>query len=160
MAQAQAQPRQGGTDLTPVVILVGGIFLIVWNKIFGKDKEDKANEQKSGQLETGDYWSPSFWKQTKPPAGYEVPILKMATASEYAKQIYDSEGIFNDCETCLYDVFRKMNYFPQISFLAEVFSIKYKKDLFQYIKGFSNEEERATIFDIVSKYKYFRAKKK
>ena len=67
----------------------------------------------------------------------------------YAGRIYQSKGIFNDDESRLYSVFQAMPTQLQISYLSSVFTQQYKKDMLDYIKGFTNEEERAKIFDIV-----------
>lgn len=67
----------------------------------------------------------------------------------YAGRIYQSKGIFNDDESRLYSVFQSFPTQIQISFLSKTFTDVYKKDMLDYIKGFTNEQERSKIFDII-----------
>ena len=76
---------------------------------------------------------------------------------DLAKQIYDSKGVFNDDEDKLYNVFRNITTQWQLSLLSSVFSYKYKKDMLEYIKGFTNAEELAPILKQVQNYpQYFK----
>jgi len=73
----------------------------------------------------------------------------VTSMDNWAGRIYQSKGLFNDDESKLYDIFQNMKSQVQVSFLAQSFSQKYKKDMLDYIKGFTNEEERAKIYDII-----------
>lgn len=66
-----------------------------------------------------------------------------------AFDVKNSKGIFNDNEDALYNVFQNMKNQVQISYLADTFQKLNNKDMASYIKGFTNEEERAKIFRII-----------
>ena len=78
------------------------------------------------------------------------PSANFLTSFEnWAGRVYSSKGFFNDDESRLYDIFQNMKSQIQVSYLSLTFSQKYKKDMLDYIKGFTNEEERAKIYDII-----------
>lgn len=70
-------------------------------------------------------------------------------AKQFAQQVYDSNGWFNDDEEQLYDVFRNCRSKAHVSKVARFFSMEHKKDLFQYIVSFTSTRERATIDGIM-----------
>jgi len=65
------------------------------------------------------------------------------------KNVYDSKGVFKDDTAKLFSVFQTTKNLLQVSLLSKYFYIKYKKDLFEYIKSFTNAEEQSKILNII-----------
>lgn len=65
------------------------------------------------------------------------------------KNIYDSKGIFKDDMPKLYASFQACKNLLQVSLLSKYFYIQYKKDLFDFIKSYTNESEQAKLLDII-----------
>ena len=113
--------------------------------------------------------NPSYWKtllkdyKVKVYKNQEIPFTRLNMLLNtlqngktwefnflnWAGRIYNSKGVFNDDESRLYNVFQAMRSQLQISYLSDVFQKRYKKDMLDYIKGFTNEEERAKLFRII-----------
>ena len=64
-------------------------------------------------------------------------------------QIVVSKNLFNDDETRLYNAFQKIRSQLILSFVALRFSTKYNKDLWNFVKDFTNDAEQAKIFNIL-----------
>lgn len=85
--------------------------------------------------------------------GFEVTKqLKGLDFAALAKKIYDSKGTFKDDKPKLYSVFNTMQTQYQLSYLAGVFSAAYKKDLYQYLKTFLDDDEILPVLNIVKNY--------
>lgn len=65
------------------------------------------------------------------------------------KNVYDSKGIVKDDMPKLYSAFQTCKNLLQVSLLSKYFYIRYKKDLFEYIKSFTNTEEQSKILNII-----------
>lgn len=65
------------------------------------------------------------------------------------KNVYDSKGIIKDDIPKLYAAFQSCKNLIQVSLLSKYFYIKYKKDLFEYIKTFTNTEEQSKLLNII-----------
>ena len=68
------------------------------------------------------------------------------------KTILDAPRFFNDNEDSLYDVFRNIETQYQLARVSKLFSILYKKDLLEYLKGFLSANELKPILDQVKNY--------
>ena len=115
---------------------------------------DEKNEAKALEnLESSNYWEYNKFLLSVP-AG--AALLTQGGAAAYAADIYDAKGIFNDDEDKVYSVFRAMKTQSQVAALAKRFNQIYSKDLYNYIKGFFNEDEMLVLkklLDAKPKYK-------
>lgn len=124
---------------TRIVIL--GIVVIVSLKVIGLFdrllimlglKKNPDTEKLDKEAEDPDsFWNPNFYKAG--PAG--TLLLKVATADDLAKQIYDAIGLFDDDEEAVIAVFKSLRTQSQASFLAERFSLIYHADLLTWLRG-------------------------
>jgi len=76
-------------------------------------------------------------------------IFKQSVTDDFAKQIFNAKGFFNDDEDTIFSVFRQQKYRSQISWLAYRFRIMYKTDLYAYLRGFLNNKEILNVFEII-----------
>jgi hypothetical protein len=63
--------------------------------------------------------------------------------------ILNSKGLFNDDEDALYNIFTKLKSQFAISYVADQFGKQTNKNMFNYIKGFTNSEEQAKLYNIL-----------
>lgn len=89
------------------------------------------------------FWSPTFWRSQS-----GAIILKMEAAEQYARDIYNAFGPFNDCEECAIAVFKSLRYQTQCSFLAEVFARLYGQDLLTFLRGGGWPQDRLSDADV------------
>ena len=82
------------------------------------------------------------------PGPYEN-IKWLDSLSILIKNVYDSKGLFKDDIQKLYASFQACKNLLQVSLLSKYFYIRYKKDLFDYIKSFTNAEEQSKILNII-----------
>lgn len=137
-------------NLPLVPIILGGTVLYFAPKIMellglAKDKGDKT-------VDTAQYdavWTPKYYKDLA--AKGKIYILTQDSLKNFAKQVYDSKGFFNDDEDKLTGVFKAINYKTQVSQLAEYFFNTYKKDLYGFMNSFlDNDTEFVPIINIVN----------
>lgn len=113
--------------------------------------------------------SPLYWQLfRKKYPNQQVMLLTVASAEAYATRIHkamaDGYTVWVDDEAAIYDVFRNLKNWLQISMVSDAFSKKYKVNLLEYLKqgdnAFSpwaglNEDELKIVKDIIySKPKY------
>lgn len=137
-------------SIMPYVIIGGVIFAgyKLLQKIgLVKTAADAAASNAAASLQNANYFSPDYYKT----GGAGTLILTAAASDFLAKSIYDSKGIFNDDEDKLFGVFKSLKTKSQVSFLAEVFYRKYKRDMIAYINSFLNDKEMLTLKNIVDK---------
>lgn len=146
------------------LIYFGGIVLIYF--LFGKPILNKLGitkseiERKIDELNSSNPnlnpFSPLYRKQF---TSGVIQLIKQAQVQKLVKQIYDSLGNFSgDDEAAVIDAFKQLRYKTQVSYLAEVFSKTYNKDLLQYLvnpafyaySGLSDDELKI-IIDYVDK---------
>lgn len=105
----------------------------------GQDSKDLDNENSPTS-----FWSPTFYKSA--PTG--AWLLTSAAATQYANQIYDAVGGFNDDEEAVITVFKKLRAQSQVSQLADVFSQLYKADLLTFLRGGNWPQDRLSDADV------------
>ena len=88
-------------------------------------------------------WQPNFYKGKS-----GAPLLTMGVAEQYARTIYDSFGLFDDCEECAIGVFKQLRYQTQLSFLSEVFFKLYQQDLLTFLRGGLWPQDRLSDADV------------
>jgi hypothetical protein len=148
-------------DLIPIFWLAGGIigFTILRKVLIGLgiwDDPTSVKLDKEGQ-DPNSPWRPDFWRRSQ---NYSYTIDEN-TAKAYAKEIYDSFGMFDDCEECAIGVFRRLRTQANLSYLSDIFVQVYGEDLLTFLRGGLwpkdrlSDEDVATINDMISKLPSF-----
>jgi hypothetical protein len=134
-----------------IILAIGGIAILYFGgrKILQalnivSDKEDKTAENLGKE---------NFWDYTEflDKAPKNSIILSSSQGYQFANDIYNSYGYFNDDEEKLYGVFRNLKTKSQIASLCYWFNKKYNKDLYSYISSFLSSGELVKLNDIISK---------
>jgi len=76
-------------------------------------------------------------------------IISNDVASEYAKQIYDSKGIFKDNDSAVINIFKQVNTKGDVAKIVMAFSQKYGQDVGEYLR-FMDKDNYQLIFDYVN----------
>ena len=104
-------------------------------------------------------FSPLYWKQFK-----GAHILTQAQANAKADALYNAITNLGPKFDTILAVFKSLSYKTQVSFLADVFSRRYKRDLLDYLQnGRSNflvhnalrEDSLSTILQLVENMKTY-----
>lgn len=146
------------TDQYLPFILVAGVVFAGYKLLqkigLVKTAADAAAANAASSLQTANYFSTDFYKK-----GGAGTMILTAEASDYlAKAVYDSKGWFNDDEDKLYGVFKSLKTKSQVSFLADVFYQKYRRDMISYISSFLNDSELYKLKNIIDPLPNYRIK--
>jgi hypothetical protein len=127
-------------------ILYGGILVLVYLVLirFGLLGKPKNVNKLSG-FDTSTFKS-NVAKYTI--ASYPN-IISNDVASEYAKQIYDSKGIFKDNDSAVINIFKQVTTKGDVAKIVMAFSQKYGQDVGEYLK-FMDKDNYQLIFDYVN----------
>ncbi len=126
-------------------LIFAGVGIYFISK-FGKGVLDKLNitqskeEKEAMQLveSTPDVnpFNPGYYKTIKPKGNKKkIHLMKSSFALQFSKDIRDAIGYLTSDYTKILNVFQKLKYKSQVSFLCETFSKKYGDNLFEYIKS-------------------------
>lgn len=146
-------------DLLPIALILGGVLafdvikrileaLGLWDSKDTKELDDVSSDPSSA-------WNPNFWKQ-KPSNVAWTYAITTTQALQYAKEIYDSFGAFDDCEECAKGVFRQLRTKANVSFLADNFQQKYGKDLLDFLRGGLWPKDRLSDADVAEINRYIQ----
>jgi hypothetical protein len=126
-------------------ILYGGVLVLVYLVLirFGLLGKKKNVNRLSG-FDTSTFKS-NIAKYTI--ASYPN-IISNDVASEYAKQIYDSKGIFKDNDSAVINIFKQVSTRGDVAKVVLAFSDKYGQDVGEYLK-FMDKDNYQLIFDYV-----------
>lgn len=97
----------------------------------GLEKSQSTTNLDTAGANPASPWSPNFWKNA--PAG--ALILTSAAANADAEQIYNSIGFLHYNPDSVKAVIKGLKTQSQVSFLADIYSQKYQKDLLSDIRG-------------------------
>jgi hypothetical protein len=115
----------------------------------GDSVEDEAREKSITKLvkskDIKDYFKPSFWKEAADRNKKPI-LLTKAIALSTAKTIYDSIGFFYDTPEQALGAFKTLKYKSQVSWLAQIFYEKYKKDLYQFLNDRLDKDDQRLVF--------------
>jgi hypothetical protein len=75
--------------------------------------------------------------------------------SELVTEIYNSKGTVKDDMPRVFGVFTQLNSQIQIAFLSNLFYKIYKRDLLNFFLSYTNTEERAQLYKIISSKKLY-----
>lgn len=158
-----------------VVVAVIAIAFVIINKVFGitdgigsffKDAQEgtaeylnlkdtpeealirKRIEEEAARANTSSSpWSPDYYKSS--PQGSH--LITRAVANDLAKQIWDSVGTFYDDPESGYSALKQLSYKTQISWLADVFNMNYKRDLFSWLKlKYDTDSQRDVLANMIA----------
>lgn len=148
----QEEAKAIGTLIVVIVVVV--MVLLIFKDIragfksmnpFGESEESKFNKQ-FGQ---NPMWNPNTWKTGKK----GTLLLKVEQAKNFAAQIANAWGIFNDDEQAVFNVFRQLKSVAQVSEVADFYQLQTGKDLYGDLYHRLSDSELGTINKIVSKLK-------
>lgn len=89
-------------------------------------------------------FNPNFYKQY---VNYTYAITGQQ-ALDYAAQIYNAFGAFNDCEECVMNVFYALRTKSNVSFLADKFAQQYGQSLLPFLRGGWWPQDRLSDSDL------------
>jgi len=139
--------RTGSPDIAMPLALFG-LGLIVVNKIFGEDKEDKAAAAANLALETlpanRNPFNVNTYKAAKRPDASRY-VTKASSLHAAAVRIHKAIGIFTDDESAIMDGIKTARTRFEVYLIAYIFSKEYKEDLYAELKSNLNEKEIATV---------------
>ena len=136
--------KYGAIALAAVVVFkVFGAMDAVLEAIGVKDSQATKDLDQAGTNSTS-YWSPLFYKAA--PAG--TWLLKADFANQYADEIYNAMGGFNDDEDAAIAVFKRLRSQAQVSQLADVFNIRHQGDLLTWLRGGVWPQDRLSDADV------------
>lgn len=135
-------------NVIPILLIGGAIISFdllkklfesvgIWNSAETKQLDNQASNP-------GSYWNPNYYTQF---SSYSY-ALDTTQAAALAKQIYESFGMFNDCEECVKSVFKSLKTKSNVSFLAKVFAANYGQDLLSFLRGGIWPQDRLSDSDV------------
>lgn len=130
-----------------IVVIVSIKVLGLFDRLLemlGLKKSEDTQKLDEAATDPGSWWNPTFWKSGPP----GTLILKMETARQYAKRIYNAMGIFDDNEEEVKAVFRNMQTQSQASFLCDVFQQEYNIDCLNFLRGGMWPKDRLSDADV------------
>lgn len=180
---AQAQSIDTGKVLKNAFYIAGGILgFIALKKIaemFGliqtqAEKEIEAGTEQAGgdssTIQNNPYisFNPNYsvalikaFRKKYPKKDFNAIYQRGPSPEEYVKlstDLGDAKGYFNDDEEKLYSVFRRIQTQYQLSLLSMIFAHTYKKDLLEYLKSFTSDDEMQKILTMVKNYPQYYTK--
>lgn len=143
--------------ILPYVLVGGAIFAgykLLQKLGLIKTASEAAASNAASVLQTANFFAQDYYKT----GGAGTLILTNAAADFLAKSVYDSKGYFNDDEDKLFGVFKSLKTKSQVSYLADIFYQKYRRDMITYIRSFLNDNEMLTLKNIVDKLPNYKVK--
>lgn len=149
LLNSKNEKKKIGKIETKDILMIGAgvIGFTILNKIlqtFGIWKSPETKALDNIVNDSGSFWNPNYYKQF---SSYSYAITT-DQAAQYAKQIYDSFGMFNDCEECVKGVFRQLRTKANVSFLSEIFYRLYGQDLITWLRGGIWPQDRLSDSDV------------
>jgi hypothetical protein len=129
----------GTSDVMTIFYLLGGVIAFtlikkilekfgIWDSQDTKDLDHASEDPNS-------FWNPVFWQTAKPANAQWTYAITYSTAVDYAKQIYDAFGVFNDDEEAVIGVFKLCRTKANASYIAYAFQHEYGEDLLKFLRG-------------------------
>jgi hypothetical protein len=97
---------------------------------------------------------PVTWDTTKPPvtnsvackSSYTAEQIRKGIFAQWAKQVFDAKGIFNDNESAVNDVFfNKIRTRGDMYLLGQYFALNHQGEIISYITSFLSSNELEPI---------------
>jgi len=144
------------------IIAVAALGGIVYIYIKSKDKiKDIINPKATKKFDIGNPKSNPFqfglFLATANNVAKDItkaPRLTYKSVSGKIDQIYNAKGFFRglgpDDEAAVYAAFRDLRNKIQVAQLAEGFSLRYSKDLYQFLRDMLSDKEMNLVLDIIN----------
>lgn len=133
-----------GDILTLAAVVVG--FSLV-SKVFqglGIWDSPATKHLDAESSDPGSPWNPNYYRQFQ----NFTYAIDTKTAMQYASEMLDAFGPFNDCEECVISIFKRLRTKSNLSFLSDVFSQGYGQDLLSYLRGGTWPQDRLSDADV------------
>jgi len=97
---------------------------------------------------------PVTWDTTKPPvknsttckSSYTADQIRKGIFSQWARQVYEAKGLFNDNEAAVNDVFmNKIRTRGDMYLLGQYFALQHQSEIISYIRSFLSDTELTPI---------------
>lgn len=154
MKQKKAVGNVNPETVTAIILIAGGVLAFdLVSKLLQGLGIWQSNDSKSldaAATTAGSPWNPNFYKQY---TNYSYAI-STDQATTLANSIYNSFGIFNDCEDCVKAVFNSLQTQTEVSFLSKVFTDIYNQDLLSYLRGGMWPQDHLSDSDVAQINKY------
>ena len=138
------------TDNNKIILIGAGAVALIYFGVLNPIlqalgiKTTVANrELDTASTDPGSPWSPAMYKRVQ-----NARIMTRDSAAKLASELYNSFGVFNDCEECAIAVFKKLSFRTQVSFLAETFAQIYGQDMLTFIRGGAWPQDRLSDNDV------------
>jgi hypothetical protein len=163
-------PTKQTTDLyIKIGVIVGAYFLIlkpILEKLGIQSTPEEQEVKKRGeqaQISPLSAFSPTYYKTVK-----NAPLIKVAQAQQLASLLNKSVSgsLLGDDLGAIYNVFRRLQYKTQVSWIAKVYGDMYKRELINDLKNGAkdaaflwnfraglNDQEMDVIYNIVKNLK-------
>jgi hypothetical protein len=138
-------------DVMPFMLIGGGVlafsFIEKILQALGLWKDQDEKELDDTAVNPDSWWSPNFWR-SKPANEQWTFAIDTQTAIDWAADIWDSFGPFNDCEECAITVFKRCRTQSNASFLSDIFQQRYGQDLLTFLRGGWWPQDRLSDTDV------------
>lgn len=139
-------------DLLPIFLLVGGVLafdtirrilegLGLWDSRDTKNLDQAAADPNS-------WWNPNYWYNVKPAGANYSYSISFSTATDWATEIYNAMGFWNDNEDVPIAVFKRCKTRANASYIAYAFQQKYGEDLLKWLRGGWWPQDRLSDADV------------
>lgn len=139
-------------DLFPIFLLVGGVIAFdIIRRILEavglwKDRDEKDLD--NAATDPGSFWNPNYWRNVLPSGAAYTYAIDLPTATQWASEIYNAFGVFNDNEEQVFNVFRRCKTRANASYIAYAFGLKYGEDLLKFLRGGWWPQDRLSDADV------------
>lgn len=141
----------GVVGLAVVGLAYFGIIKPILNKVgVTRDKEERQGDRAEGKLSRKQVLSPQLYRDNK-----DKVTINSATASRYARNVYDGKGYIYDDETMAVGSITGSGSKVNISFIADRFQNQYGKSMEEYMSSYLESENWKTIDNYIDKIKKF-----
>lgn len=155
------EQKKGMDSNTINILLIGGAALLFYDRIFGKNAEDKKADEQVNSFDSvpikDNPLQPSY-VPPKIPRGYiglrTTKTVPSVPAGYYGKAVASlklSFGTFTDDETDIVNALKQATTKPELSVIAKTYSTLYKRDLFFDLKDNLGTKELLIIFTYLNK---------
>ena len=155
----QSPQKENHDDLIFKGALVIGAYFLIIKPLMKSREEEKKREQQVKDFEAAGnqqggcnpFDHVKYFSTCVPilKYGFDRRPLTTAKAKEAAKKVWDAIGIIYDEPTKVISAIKSCATQPDVAYLAKVFDEKYKKDMWNYIKGPLSDKSQTKIIDYV-----------
>lgn len=139
-------------DVFPFLIIGGGLlaFSLVKKLLEGLGiwKSQDTRDLDTASTDPNSFWNPNYWRTIKPANEDWTYAITTDTASQWAADLYNAFGPFNDDEEQAIGVFKRCRTQANASFLCDVFQRIYNEDCLTFLRGGFWPQDRLSDTDV------------